>query len=118
VAKEAAAGPALATPATDEVRTATPPPPPLEASARAKLTARLARLLDAGGDSGDGWLRLTITVADERPETIRALEALGLRVTRAAGRTVEGVVAREAMARLAAEPAVIAIDLAAVASAR
>jgi Ca-activated chloride channel family protein len=104
--------------AFDEVRAVTPPPPPLEASVRAKLTARLVQLLEAGRDPGDGWLRLTVTVADERAATIRGLEALGLRATSVAGRTVVGVIARDAIARLAGDPAVVAIDLAAPASPR
>jgi hypothetical protein len=104
--------------AVDEVRAATPPPPPLQPSVRAKLAARLVQLLEAGGDPGDGWLHLTVTVADQRAETIRRLEALGLRVTSAAGRTVTGVIARDAIARLAGDPVVVAIDLAAPPSPR
>jgi len=65
-----------------------------------------------------GTWGVTVTVADERAGTIRGLEALGLRVTHAAGRTVVGVIARDAIARLAGDPTVVAIDLAAPASPR
>lgn len=106
---------ASAPPATDEHRSDTPP---LEAGVRAKLTARLARLLESGAAAQERWLRLTIAVNDERAETIRALEALGLRVTGTAGRNVTGVIPRDGIARLAAEPTVVSLDLAASASAR
>jgi len=109
-AKEAAAPPA------DERRSDAPPP--LETSVRTKLAPRLASLLEGASDPRRAWLRLTVTVTDDRSETIRALEALGLQVTGTAGRVVTGVMARHDVARLAAETTVVAVDLAADPTAR
>jgi hypothetical protein len=102
--------------ATDAVRSDAAAP--LDARVRAKLTARLARLLEAAGDPASGWVRVAVTVSDARAETIRVLEGLGLRVAGTAGRVVTGVIAREGVARLATEPAVVTIDLAVIAGPR
>jgi hypothetical protein len=90
----------------------------LPASVRAKLTPRLVQLLETDGVAAVPWLRLVVTVTDESAATIRQLEAAGLRVIAASGRTVTGVVERARLAALAAEPAVTSIDLAPPASSR
>jgi hypothetical protein len=88
------------------------PPAPLPATLRAKLTPHLIRFLENDRSAGQSWLRLTITVTDDRAATIRALEAAGLRVVAASGRTVTGILDRARLAELAAQPAVATIDLA------
>ena len=88
------------------------PPAALAANVRTKLTPRLAQFLESDRGAAEPWLRLTITVTDDSAATIRALESTGLRVVAAAGRTVTGVIDRARLAELAANPAVVSIDVA------
>jgi Ca-activated chloride channel family protein len=95
----------------DEIRSDAPPAP-LSASVRAKLTPRLLQFLESDRAAAEPWLRLVITLTDDGAATLRALEAAGLRVVAASGRTVTGVLERARLAELAAHPAVASIDLA------
>jgi len=95
----------------DEIR-ADVPAAPLPANVRAKLTPRLVQFLESDRAAAEPWVRLAITATDESAKTIRALEALGLRVITVQGRVVTGVLDRARLAELAANPAVASIDLA------
>jgi Ca-activated chloride channel family protein len=88
---------------------------PLAPAVRAKLSPALQRLVDGTTTDGlgaDGWVRVVVTIADARAEMIRSVEGHGLKLITAADRRLDGVIALDALARLAADPLVVALDLA------
>jgi Ca-activated chloride channel family protein len=107
VAKEAIDG-------VQEQKSAHRAPVSIAAAVRRKLSPALQRLLagePGAGVGSDGWVRVVVTVADERVETIRTLEHHGLKLMEANGRTLTGVIALDTLVRLAADPAVVAVDV-------
>jgi hypothetical protein len=53
-----------------------------------------------------------VTVADDRAESVRAVEALGLEVVEAKGRVLTGIVSVDALVRLAEERVVVSVSAA------